>query len=308
MKVIDFRFRPNTPETLTGIANSPMFKGLCESIDFPQMQPQSLDEVVRELDRHNVVKAVITGRDCETTYAAKSNNASVIDFVSKYPDKFIGYAGVDPHKGMRAVYDLRQAVSEHGMRGAAIDPYLAKIYVNDAKYYPIYAKCCELDVPLIITTGPATLVPNAVIDHVAPRFIDFVARDFPDLKIVVSHGGYPWVNEMIMVAQRNQNVYLELSEYEFFPLSEAYMQAVNTLISDKVMYASAHPFVDFKTALQNYDKLPLTDEVREKVMYKNAARLLGLIEETPTTNDRQLEKIIIESVIKELTKRGMTVK
>ena len=74
MKVIDFRFRPNTPETISGIQNSKMFKGLCESIDFSKMKPQSLDEVVVEMDRYDVEYAVITGRDCETTYGAKSNN------------------------------------------------------------------------------------------------------------------------------------------------------------------------------------------------------------------------------------------
>lgn len=306
MKIIDFRFRPNTTEVLSGIANNTAFKGLCAAIDFTKMKPQTLDEVVADLDRHSVVKAVITGRDCETTYASKANNGSVAEFVNKFPEKFIGYVGLDPHKGMRAVRELKQAVEKQGFKGAAIDPYLAQIYVNDAKYYPLYAKCCELDVPMVITTGPATLVPNAVIDHVAPRYIDFVARDFPELKIVVSHGGYPWVNEMIIVAQRNENVYLELSEYEFFPMSESYIHAVNTIISDKVMYASAHPFVDFKEALKNYEKLPFKPEVREKVLYRNAARLLGLEDkETATADKQQLEKIIIENVMKELAKRGM---
>lgn len=306
MRIIDFRFRPNTPETLTGIANSPMFKGLCELINFPSMQPQSLAEVVEDLDRYNVVKAIITGRDCETTYGAKSNNPSVLEFVSKYPDKFIGFAGVDPLKGMRAIHDLDSAVREHGMRGAAIDPYLAQIYVNDAKYYPTYAKCCELDIPLIITTGPATLVPKAIIDHVAPRYIDMVARDFPELKIVVSHGGYPWVNEMINIAQRNANVYLDLSEYEHSPLSEAYLQAANTMITDKVLYASAHPFVDFKKSLDIYEKLPLRDDVREKVMYGNAARLLNLPEYTSTqSKPSEVERIIVETVLKELAKQGI---
>ncbi len=306
MKVIDFRFRPNTAAVLDGIANNKAFKGLCAAIDFTKMKPQTLEEVVAELDHHNVVKTVITGRDCETTYASKANNDSVAEFVKKFPDKFIGYWGLDPHKGMRAVGELKRAVEEQGFKGAAIDPYLAQIYVNDAKYYPLYAKCCELDVPMVITTGPATLVPNAVIDHVAPRYIDFVARDFPELKIVVSHGGYPWVNEMIIVAQRNENVYLELSEYEYFPLSEAYIHAVNTIIGDKVMYASAHPFVDFKDALRNYEKLPFKPEVREKVMYKNAARLLGLeAAETAAADNRQLENIIIETVMKELARRGV---
>ena len=306
MKIIDFRFRPNTAEVLSGITDNTAFQGLCAAIDFTKMKPQTVDEVVADLDRHNVVKAVITGRDCETTYASKPNNGSVAEFVSKFPEKFIGYVGLDPHKGMRAVRELQCAVEKQGFKGAAIDPYLAQIYVNDAKYYPLYAKCCELAVPMVITTGTATLVPNAVIDHVAPRYIDFVARDFPELKIVVSHGGYPWVNEMIIVAQRNENVYLELSEYEFFPLADTYIHAVNTIISDKVMYASAHPFVDFKEALKNYEKLPFKPEVREKVLYKNAARLLGLEEkEAAGTDKQQLEKIIIENVMEERAERGI---
>lgn len=315
MKIIDFRFRPNTPEILAGIANSSMFKGLCNAIDFSRMKGQTLEEVVAELDKHNVVKAVITGRDSETTYGAKANNDSVFEFITKFPEKFIGFMGMDPHKGMRGIASLKNAVEEYGIKGVNIDPYLAQIYVNDARYYPIYAKCCELDMPVIITTGPASLVPNAVIDHVAPRYIDFVARDFPELKIIVSHGGYPWVNEMITVAQRNLNVYLELSEYEAFPMAEAYVQAINTIIGDKVMFASAHPFVDFRDALEKYARLPIRNEVRENVMYKTAAGVLNL-DNTSTccpasANDEEFKNTQIESivvhVIQELTKKGMMV-
>ena len=241
MKVIDFRFRPNTPETVTGIANSKMFKELCEYIDFQKMKPQSLEEVVADMDRHGVERAVITGRDCETTYGNKSNNDSVIDFVKAYPNKFIGFVGCDPHKGMAAIAELKASVEDLGMRGAACDPYLAQIYANDAKYYPIYSKCCELDIPIIFTTGPATLVPNAIIDHVAPRYIDIVARDFPELKMIISHGGYPWVNEAIIVAERNKNVYIDLSEYEFSPMAEAYVQAANTMIGDKILLPARIP-------------------------------------------------------------------
>ncbi len=68
MQVIDFRFRPNTAEVLSGIQNSKMFKGLCQSIDFSKMKPQTLEQVVEDMDRHNITLAVITGRDCETTY------------------------------------------------------------------------------------------------------------------------------------------------------------------------------------------------------------------------------------------------
>ena len=306
MNVIDFRFRPNTPETVTGIANSKMWKELCEYIDFAKMKPQSLSEVVSDMDRHNVVRAVITGRDAETTYGAPSNNDSVISFVKAYPEKFIGFVGLDPHKGMKAIEELKASVTELGMRGAAIDPYLAKMYANDAKYYPIYSKCCELDIPIIFTTGPATLVPGAIIDHVAPRYIDIVARDFPDLRIVISHGGYPWVNEAITVAERNRNVYIDLSEYEFSPLSEAYVQAANTMIEDKILYASAHPFVDFKDALATYEKLDFKPEVRRKIMHDNAAKLLGLSASSGTTGTAQSPAQVenmVGDIVREVLKR-----
>lgn len=304
MNVIDFRFRPNTQQTISGIQNSKMFKGLCESIDFSKMQPQTVEEVVADLDAHGVVKAVITGRDCETTYGAKSNNDSVIEFVKKFPQKFFGFVGLDPHKGMKAVYELRAAITDLGMHGAAVDPYLAQIYANDAKYYPLYAKCCELEVPIVFTTGPATLVPNAIIDHVAPRYIDFVARDFPELKIIISHGGYPWVNEAIIVAQRNRNVYIELSEYEFSPMSEAYVQAANTIIGDKILYASAHPFVDFRQALQTYRDLAFTPEVRRKIMYDNAAKLLGLSPATaPAATGADPSRELVADIVREVMAR-----
>ncbi|WP_429163673.1 amidohydrolase family protein [Desulfitispora alkaliphila] len=289
-----------------------MFKGMLEYINF-SMEGQPLDEIVTDLKKHNVETAVITGRDCETTYQAKSNNKGVIALKNKYPDLFLGFIGLDPHKGMNAVAELNDAVNNEGIRGAAVDPYLAQIYANDARYYPIYSKCCELDVPVIIATGPATLVPNAVIDHVAPRYIDFVARDFPDLKIIISHGAYPWVNEMITVAQRNKNVYVELSEYEFYPQSEAYVQAANTIISDKILFASAHPFVDFRDAIKSYMELDFTEEVREKIMYKNAAKIIHgdnyveEVEKTASTNavaNSGTEQMIIENVMKELAKRG----
>lgn len=251
-----------------------MFAGLCKSIDFNKRPQQPLDAIVEDLNKRKVEVAVITGRDCEKTYNVPANNKSVVEFCSAYPEKFVGFYGIDPHKGMDAVYELDNAVNNLGMKGAAVDPYLAKLYPHDAKYYPIYAKCCELKIPIIFTTGPATLVEGAVMDHVAPRYIDFVARDFPDLKIVISHGGYPWVNEAIFVTQRNANVFLEVSEFEMSPQAESYIQAAETIIPDQFIFASAHPFVEQSVALDIYANLPFSKKTRKKVMYKNAKRVL----------------------------------
>ena len=192
------------------------------------------------------------------------------------PHKFYGRAGLDPHKGMQAIDELSRMVNEFGMKGASVDPYLAKLPADHRKFYPIYAKCGEFDIPVVISTGMATLVDGADPEHCHPRYIDAVARDFPKLKIVVSHGCYPWVNEIIMVVQRNRNVYLELTGYVKSPFSEDYIQAANTMIGDKVIFASAHPFLDFKGQIALYRKLPFSPQALENIFYNNAAKLLGL--------------------------------
>lgn len=277
MKIIDFRFRPSTPEAVRGmLAKDGVFSPMFELFNYAaRAKPEPIEKIVEEMDEAGVVKGVVTGRDAETTYGLKSSNPGILELMASYPDKFIGFAGLDPHKGMEAIRELVR-MTDKGMKGAAIDPYLARIPANHARYYPIYAKCCELDIPIAITTGPATLVSGAVMDDAHPRHIDRVAADFPELKIVVSHGCYPYVNEAIMLVHRNRNVYMDLAEYEQSPFSAAYVEAANTLIGDKLLFASAAPFMDFQEQIALYKKLPFKTDILEKVMFGNAKALLKL--------------------------------
>lgn len=275
MKIVDFRFRPNTPEIIEGIKNSSMFKASCEAIGFNKRVAQPLPEIVEALHERDVQLAVITGRDCEVTYGFPANNANVLEFVRACPDLFAGFWGVDPHKGMKAVHEIVKAVEEYGMCGISTDPYLAHIPPHDARYYPLYSKCCELNIPVVITTAPPPEVPRAAMCYITPSQVDIVARDFPELKIVMSHGGYPYVNEAIFTCMRNANVYMDLSEYEQAPMADVYVQALNTTIGDKVVFASAHPFVEQESAIKIYEEMPISDETREKVMFSNAMKILG---------------------------------
>lgn len=276
MKIIDFRFRPNTPEIINGIKNSTMFKAACKAIGFDARQPQPLEEIVADLDRLQVELAVITGRDCETTYGFPANNGSVLEFCRAYPQKFVGFWGIDPHKKMEAVREIVRAVEEYGMKGIAIDPYLAHIPACEARFYPLYTKCAEMGIPVFITMAPPPQVPGAIMDYADPRHVDTVARDFPELTLIMSHGGYPYVNEAVYACLRNANVYMDISEYERAPMVDVYVQAMNTSISRKVLFASAHPFVELADALDAYREFPLTEEARRNVMYENARRVLGL--------------------------------
>jgi uncharacterized protein len=134
----------------------------------------------------------------------------------------------------------------------------------------------ELDIPVVLTSGWAYRMPGVIMDDAAPRHIDRVATDLPELKIVMSHGGYPWVREMIIVAYRHRNVYFEWSGMERRPWSHEYVEGVNDLVRDKALFASAFPFFTFDVALERYASLAFKPEVRPKVMGTNAARLLKL--------------------------------
>ena len=194
MKIIDFRFRPNTPEIINGIKNSAMFKAACKAIGFDSRKAQPLPDIVADLDRLGVELGVITGRDCETTYGFPANNKSVLEFCRAYPQKFIGFWGIDPHKKMAAVREIEHVVKDYGMKGIAIDPYLARMPASEARFYPLYSKCCELGVPAFITMAPPPQVPGAILEYADQRDVDKVARDFPELTLIMSHGGYPFVN------------------------------------------------------------------------------------------------------------------
>ncbi len=270
--IIDFRVRPSTAEFVS-IADNPVFKDMMKWIGY-EKKTSPVEQLVREMETAGISLAVVQGRDLETTFGWKVSNDHVASIVQRFPRNFVAFGGVDPNKGMEAVREVQRCIEKLKFKGISMDPYMHRRYANDKKLYPVYAKCAELGVPVILTSGPGAFVPGSVMEHTAPRVIDEVAADFPELTIVVSHGGFPWVMEMVGVAMRHVNVFFDWSAYELMPGAELYVQAANTVIGDKVLYASAHPFVDFKESLKRYEKLAFNEDVREKVMYRNAARIL----------------------------------
>lgn len=271
MIVAPAQIRRNIFPSCKGKESRPFFRK--SGNPFPKQG--TLEDFIRDIDDAGIDKVVCTGRDIETTSAWKVTNDYVADMVSKYPDRIIGIAGVDPNKGDAAVREVERAVNELGLKGASMDPFGAGLYANDPKMYPIYQKCSDLNVPVFITIGPLP-VSGTKISFGSPLPIDDVAVDFPKLKILCSHGGWPFTREMVAIAWRNDNVYFETSVYHFMPGAELVVDAANTIISDKLVFASAHPFAPFKESLEKFKKLPFKEEVLPKILYQNAARMLGI--------------------------------
>jgi len=205
----------------------------------------------------------------------------VAEFVQQAPDRFVGMAAVDPHKGMQALRDLEYAHHELGMKVLCLEPWLHKINSNHKLYYPIYAKCVELGMPIWIHTS-LNFVPQLAMDFGRPIYLDEVAGHFPELEVIAGHGGWPWVNEMMAVAWRHPNVHLDISairpRYIAKPDSgwETLVCYGNSLLQDRVLFGTAWPAQGFKESIQDIQALPLKDEVKKKWLGANAKRLLKI--------------------------------
>ncbi|WP_298068980.1 amidohydrolase family protein [uncultured Mailhella sp.] len=277
--VIDLRYRPSTKESIESVATNPVYAEYIKNTDFLKRKMLSLEECAEELRSIGIVKAVVSGRDIESTYDSPNTNASTLECVRSDPDLYIGFYGYDPRKGMNGLRAFRKALEQDGMRGASIDPCMNHYGVSDPFFYPLYAMCCDYAVPVVITAGLSGHMPGVALEDMAPREIDKVARDFPELKIVISHGGYPWVNEAIAVCMRHNNVYMDLSSCDSKLFGEFYIKAANEYITDKVVFASANPFNPVAKTLKRFLELPFTEEAKRRFFYANACTLLDLSED-----------------------------
>ena len=240
------------------------------------------DEFVKLLDTMGVEKAVIFNLDEETPSGiAGLPNDYYADIVKKHPDKFVGFAGIDPLKRMKAVREIRRSY-DLGLRGVAVRPFMFGIPPHHAKMYPIYSTCVELDIPIWFHLSINYSTNNMEVER--PIYLDIVAQDFPELKIIAGHGGWPWVNELVAVAWRNPNIYIDIASYipKYIGMKgtgwEQLIHFGNSVLQDKILFGSTWLFMgmSIKQLADGVMDLPLKEEVKRKWLYENAARLLGI--------------------------------
>src|SRR5438094_673090 len=164
------------------------------------------DVVMKLLDDADFERSLITGFD-ETSSAGSVTmpNELVAKIAERHPGRFIPFCGVDIFKGMEAVREMEHWIRDRGFMGLSLRPFMIDLPAGDRHYYPFYAKCVELGIPLSIHTS-ANWTSVAINDLGHPRHLDPVARDFPELRIIVSHGGYPWVLEAVLLAWKYEHV------------------------------------------------------------------------------------------------------
>ncbi len=203
------------------------------------------------------------------------SNDEVAAIAHAYPDRILGVAGANLYKPMEAVRELRRAVIELGFRALRIVPWLWNLPPNDRRYYPLYAECIELGIPFCTQVGHTGPLRPSETGRPIP-YLDEVALDFPELVIIAGHVGYPWTQEMIAVATKYENVYIDTSAYtaKRYPLE--LVQYMGGHGRRKVMFGTNYPMITAARALEGLDALGLDAEAKGLFLGGNAARVFGI--------------------------------
>ena len=250
-------------------------------VEKPADEATALAQYLGGYDALGASHVVVKARDNETTFGLKVRNEDVAEFCRRHGSRFVGFAGVDPNKGMAAVRELETAVRDLGLRGLNLQCFELKLAINDKRMYPLYAKCVELDIPVNIHCG-INFSTASQMDYGRPIYLDEVMQHFPDLRVCASPPGWPWIEELIGVAWRHPNVHigvvavrpklLAMEDSGYRPL----LTYGTKLLQDRMLTGTSFPMQPVQQAYDEFDALPLPDAVRRKWMHDNAARFLGL--------------------------------
>ena len=232
-----------------------------------------MEKLVADMDAAGIEASLLV--DAPNTIIAKIHR--------DFPGRFITMVVLNPCDGMRAVRELERLVREDGAMGIRVSPLYTCIPANDRRYYPLYAKCVELDVPVRIYTS-MNYANDRPYDLGHPRHIDDVAIDFPELRIIAGLSGWPWITDMVGLLRRHPNLYCDTAAHRprhfATPGSgwEQFLQFGNTLLQDKIMVGLSRGLMgqSFENLIAEYENLPLKEPVVEKWLYHNAARFFRL--------------------------------
>lgn len=278
-KIIDLRNRPAFLHDFYGARRgSEEFKtaawlnGRTGSIDVEHFaRSQTEDGYVAEIRASGFLASVVIGRD---TPAVRNDNDQIHALTLRHPE-LVGVGSVDPQRlGRRAVEEAERAVGKLGLKAINLEPGFGvpPLPFDDALLFPVYEALQDWGVPVFLMTGPTT--PDLSFND--PNAIGRVARRFSRLRIVVHHGAWPRVGEIIGVAFRYANVTIVPDMYIFQPGGKLYVEAANGALGDQIAFGSSYPFRAMAQSADDYLKLGFRDDVLEKVLFSNANRLLAL--------------------------------
>ncbi len=235
----------------------------------------TVSDYLRKMDRAGIERSLliaVRAGDLNVRGSFELPYERVAKVCAKHPDRFSGLAGVDPTRGIAQLKDLDYAVNELGFVGAHLYPHWFGLAPDHARYYPIYARCEELGIPIMMQIGHNLVYSKErrLPSVGRPITLDAVAIDFPTLKLLGIHIGVPWTDEAISMAWKHDNVYLAGDAYAPKHWPASFVHYANTYGSHKVLFGTDWPVIDPERAVAEVAALNLWPESHAKLMRENA--------------------------------------
>lgn len=208
-------------------------------------------------------------------HGALIDNDEVAACVRAAPRRLVGIASVDLARPMDAVRELRRCVRQLGFRGLRIVPWLWGLPPDDRRYYPLYVECIELDVPFCLQVGHTGPLLTSEPGRPIP-YLEHVALEFPELRIVAGHIGAPWTQEIMSLATKCTNVHIDTSAYKASRYPGDFVDFMRGRGAKKVMFGTNYPMLAAAACLEGLDGLGLSDDARALFLSGNARRVFKL--------------------------------
>lgn len=270
-----------TREALAGRPDRESFFRGKIGVDRATFEGVELDEMLARMDAAGIERAFLVAAKVGETWHPAGYHvpyALVAEAVRRHPTRFSGLAGLDPTEGMDGVRALERAVRDDGFIGAHFYPHWYELPPDHARWYPFYAKCVELDVPVQLQVGQ-----SLVYDRRAPKrsvgrpiTLDAVACDFPELKLVGIHVGIPWADEMIAMAWKHPNVFIGSDAHSPRYWPPSFVRYIDSYGQDKVMFGTDFPVLQLERTRDEVEALGLRPEPKRKFLRDNALKLYRL--------------------------------
>ena len=242
----------------------------------------TIAETAAMFRERNIAAAIFPVDSERETGFRRFNNYEVAEQVAEQSDILIPFASIDPAKGKMGAREARDLVENHGVQGFKFHPTMQGFYPNDRSAYVLYEAIAESGKPALFHTGQTGVgagMPGGMglkLKFSNPMYIDDVASDFPDMKIILAHPSFPWQEEALSIATHKPNVYIDLSGWspKYFP--PILVQYANTILRHKMLFGSDWPAITPDRWLDDFDKIDIRDDVRPLILKDNARTLLGV--------------------------------
>ena len=247
----------------------------------PRERPK-MPEII-ELYREAQIALVLFTVDCESALGAKRvSNYEVAEQAAKNADICIAFASIDPHKGKYGAREARDLIENHGVKGFKFHGIAQNAHPADRMAYPIYEVINEYGLPAIFHTGHSGMGTGMRggggmrLKYGEPMLIDDVAVDFPDMKIILAHPSWPWVDQSLSMALHKDNVVIDLSGWSPKYVPKQVIQYANTQLKHKMLFGSDFPLIHPDKWIKAAQEVGFREEVMPGILKDNAAKVLGL--------------------------------